>query len=217
MTAPTARRVVTRSGKHFRGKFPSRKLRKFIEWESIYEAETIRLFEFNVQVVSYQAQPSKEHYTDENGVVRDFYPDFRVHWADGRFMFVEVKSDADLSYAPTRHLLGLKAMAMQAQGKTYRVLTPKLIRKQPRFGNLKLLEAHMHLELSDQLQGKLKQLDIDAKHRIADVAHYLGSMPKVFGALAVGVLRVDLELPLDENSLVWHPHHKEAGDGSFSI
>lgn len=217
MITPTARRVVTRSGKHFRGKFPSRKLGGYVPWESIYEAEVIRLFEFNVQVVNYQAQPSKEHYTDEQGFVRDFYPDFRVQWADGRLMFVEIKSDADANYPPTKRVLGLKAMAMQAQGMTYRILTPKVIRTQPRFGNLKLLEAHMHLELPGQLQGHLDHFDVHNKYQIRDVAHYFGSVPKVFSALAAGVLRADLELPLDENSLVWHPHHKEAGDGSFSI
>jgi hypothetical protein len=36
-----ARKVVTRSGKRIRGKFPSTKLGRMVHWESLYERDAI--------------------------------------------------------------------------------------------------------------------------------------------------------------------------------
>jgi hypothetical protein len=188
-----------------------------IEWESVLEADAIRLFEFNVGVVSYQPQPSEEFYYDEFGAARKFVPDFNVMWVQGGSVFIEVKSDADAAYPPTKRLLGFKAMAMQTQGKGYRILTPSQIRLQPRFDNLKLLERHARCPLNPEETQLLQSISRDKSYRIRDLAPTLGGEDVVFRALASGVLRTNLNAPLDQESQVWHPDYREAGDGSFPI
>lgn len=217
MSTKPVRRVVTRSGRGIRGKFPSRKLGQMIEWESVLEADAIRLFEFNVGVASYHPQPSEEVYHDASGAARKFVPDFNVMWVHGGSVFMEVKSDADAAYPPTKRLLGFKAMSMQTQGKGYRILTPSQIRLQPRFDNLKLLERHARSPLNAEEAQLLQSISRDKSYRIRDLAPPLGGEDVVFRALASGALRTDLNAPLNQESQVWHPDYREAGDGSFPI
>lgn len=217
MTLSPVRRVVTRSGKGIRGKYPSRKMGKMVVWESILEADAIRLFEFNTGVAAYYAQPSTETYHDERGVAHEFVPDFRVDWQQGGTLLIEIKSTADAAYPPTQRLLGLKAMALQTQGKDYRVLTPAQIRLQPRFDNLKLLERHYRSHLSTEAMQLLQGISRNMPFRIRDLEPILGSAAVVFGAIACGALLSDLNTPLNQETHVWHPDYREAGDGSFPI
>lgn len=217
MSTTPVRRVVTRSGRGIRGRFPSRKLGRMVEWESVLEADAIRLFEFNVNVASYRPQPSEEFYHDASGAARRFVPDFEVTWVQGGSVLIEVKSDADAAYPPTQRLLGFKAMAMQTQNKDYRVLTPLQIRRQPRFGNLQQLERYSRHPLAAEVMQLLEGISRDQSFRIKDLAPRLGGEDVLFRALACGAMRTDLNAPLNQESHVWHPDHMEAGDGSFPI
>jgi len=188
-----------------------------VEWESPFEADAIRLFEFNPGVRAFYSQPSVEHYHDAFGTARSFIPDFRVDWLHGGSLLVEVKSDADAAYPPTQHLLGLKAMAMQLQGKPYRVLTPTQIKSQPLFENLKLLEYHAKGHLPAETLQRVNALPKSTAFLVVRIAQHLGGAQSVFRAIAHGLLRTDLQQPLNIESLIWHPNHREAGDGSFPI
>lgn len=190
---------------------------RMVEWESTLEADAIRLFEFNPGVRAYYSQPSIEHYHDALGTARSFVPDFCVDWLHGGSLLVEVKSDADAAYPPTQHLLGLKAMAMQLQGKPYRVLTPAQIKNQPLFDNLKLLEHHAKGPLSAEALQLLAALPESTVFRVVRFASLLGGTQAVFRAIAYGMLHTDLQRPLTTESQIWHPSHKEAGDGAFPI
>lgn len=217
MSNKPVRRAVTRSGKGIRGNFPSRKMNEMIGWESPIEAAAIRLFEFNVGVAAFYAQPSIESYHDASGTARQFVPDFRIDWQHGDYLLVEVKSDDDAAYPPTKKLLGLKAMAMQLQGKKYRVITEKEIKHQPRFENLELLERHAKLTFLTQTKELIARLDRQRTFKVRELAQQLGGMEVVFLAIADNALRTNLNEPLNAESLVWHPDYMEAGDGSFSI
>lgn len=147
---------------------------RMVEWESPFEADAIRLFEFNPGVRAFYSQPSVEHYHDAFGTARSFIPDFRVDWLHGGSLLVEVKSDADAAYPPTQHLLGLKAMAMQLQGKPYRVLTPTQIKSQPLFENLKLLEYHAKGHLPAETLQRVNALPKSTAFLVVRIAQHLG-------------------------------------------
>lgn len=217
MNLPPVRRIVTRSGRRIRGKFPSRKMGGMVEWESPHEAAAIRLFEFNPGVRAYYSQPSVEHYHDAFGNAHSFIPDFRVDWRHGGSLLVEVKSEADAVYPPTQHLLGLKAMAMQLQGKPYRVLTPAQMKSQPLLENLELLECHARGTLPAEILQRIDALPKSSAFPVERIAHHLGGTPAVFRAVAHGLLHADLQQLLNTESLIWHPNHMEAGDGTFPI
>lgn len=92
-----ARRVITRSGRGIRIKFPSKKLGKQVHCESPLERDAVLQFEMHPLVASYQEQPSEETYYDEFGNARSCYPDFLLRLINGSEVLVEVKRKIDLS------------------------------------------------------------------------------------------------------------------------
>jgi hypothetical protein len=102
-----ARKVITRRGRRFRGYFPSRKLGRMMEWESLNERNVILLFEFSPGVLSYQAQPALIHYHDGQDT-RAYYPDFEVIFLNGEAIHVEVKLARELAKRATAKLVMAK-------------------------------------------------------------------------------------------------------------
>lgn len=151
-----ARKVVTRSGRGFRGYFPSKKLNRMVEWESILERDAIYLFEHSPGVVSYQEQPSLVYY-EIDGEMRKYFPDFELVLRNGELVHVEVKPEAMLSSEKLSMKLTAIAQAYASRQFTFRVLTDTEIRREPRLHNLKLLsrfKAHTTDNQIDQQKAE---------------------------------------------------------------
>jgi hypothetical protein len=86
-----SRKVVTRSGRGFRGYYPSKKLNRLVQFESILERDAIQLFEQAEAVSEYREQPTIIYYHDEDGQPRKYYPDFEVILEAGDIVHAEVK------------------------------------------------------------------------------------------------------------------------------
>ena len=71
------RKVVTRSRFKATGKFPSQKMGRMIQWESIHERNAFRLLEANPAVISYYEQPIAIQYL-RGGMEHVEYPDLLV-------------------------------------------------------------------------------------------------------------------------------------------
>lgn len=85
-----SRKVVTRSGRGFRGYFPSKKLNRLVEFESILERDAIRIFENANEVIQFKEQPTIVYYYVE-GVQKKYYPDFELVLDSGQIVHIEVK------------------------------------------------------------------------------------------------------------------------------
>lgn len=85
-----SRKVVTRSGRGFRGYYPSKKLNRLVEFESLLERDAIKIFEHSDLVVSYQEQPKKVYYYDEIEE-KKYFPDFQLVMINEDVIYVEVK------------------------------------------------------------------------------------------------------------------------------
>ncbi len=92
-----ARKVVTRSGRGFRGNFPSKKLNRMVQFESILERDAIKWFDSDPEVVSFQEQPTIIFYLDEMGESRKYFPDFELKLKSGLLIHVEVKPEARMA------------------------------------------------------------------------------------------------------------------------
>lgn len=91
-----SRKVVTRSGRGFRGYFPSKKLNRSVQFESILERDAIRIFELSKFVINYKEQPTIiYYYMDE--IPKKYYPDFEIILAGGTVIHVEVKPSCRLA------------------------------------------------------------------------------------------------------------------------
>lgn len=212
------RKVITRSGRGIRGKFPSRKLGKQVYWECLPERDAILMFEVHPLVLSYQEQPFFDIYYDEAGMAYECYPDFLLKTVGGAEVVVEVKRKADLARPSVSRKLELIAAHYASQGRTYRVLVDEEIRREPLHGNLQQLwEASRAFEIPGSAYQSVDELSSLCVYTVGTLAQTLGSEQVVFALIATGRLRANLEAPLNSTSSVWTPNNTEAGDGAFSI
>lgn len=160
-----ARKVVTRSGRGFRGYFPSKKLNRMVEWESILERDAIYLFEHSPGVVSYQEQPSLVYY-EIDGEMRKYFPDFELVLANGELVHVEVKPEAMLSSEKLSKKLTAIAQTYAARKFTFRVLTDTEIRREPRLHNLKLLSRFKAHTTDNQIDQQKAELIMSANQEV---------------------------------------------------
>lgn len=122
-----SRKVVTRSGRGFRGYFPSKKLNRPVQFESLLERDAIRLFESSDEVVTYREQPTIVYYYLED-LPKKYYPDFELVLECGSVVHVEVKPSIRLFTKK----LSIKYLAVSqsyvSRTETFIVLTEKELR-----------------------------------------------------------------------------------------
>lgn len=213
-----ARKVITRSGRKIRGKFPSRKLGKQVHWESPLERDAIVMFEVHPLVLSYQEQPMEETYYDSKGQPHKCYPDFRIRGLGGQELLVEVKRNADLRRRSVRGKLERIALHFEQKGLPYRVITETEVHRQPLRANVaRLWDALRCTKISGEARAIVAGLRSDRLYRSSELAAQLGSEAVLLALIGSGALRTDLEVDWTPESMVWHPKNTEAGDGSFSV
>lgn len=216
--AMRSRKVITRSGRNIRGKFPSAKLARAIHWESLLERDAILLFEFHPLVLQYQEQPLMELYYDSTGVQRACYPDFLLHFAGGDELVVEVKSRSQLARESVRTRLDDISRHFAARGRRYRVISEEAIRRQPLHDNLKILSSARQVHCSQIVDEQLpEKLDARRLYSLRELEGVMGNISAALSLVAKGLLRTDLERPLSRDSEVWLAANTEAGYGAFLI
>lgn len=212
------RKVVTRSGKRFRGKFPSRKLNRMVHWESLLERDAIFHFEYHPLVMSYQEQPSIEIYYDSHGTPHRYFPDFRLNFRDGRELFVEVKPTQFLATKEVREKFQAVAKMFEEQGRRFRIMTEDDIRRQPLLSNL--LRIHQSGKRASQVEPDarlVKTLTGGPLWTRANLVQQLLGVNKVYRLLCGNHLSVDLEASLSDDSEVWLANTQGGSNGSFRI
>ena len=213
-----ARKVITRSGRGIRGKFPSKKLDKVVHWESLLERDAIMLFEMHPLVLSYQEQPSEEIYYDTSGQARSCYPDFLLRLAHGGQILIEIKRNVDLNRPSISEKLGLIALRFAEQERPYRILTETQIRREPLRSNLQdLWEARRVACIGPEAAAAVDALGATQQFTLNSLTAVVGDKPLVLACIADGRLRADLEKPLGPDSLIWSSKNWEAGDGAFQL
>lgn len=211
------RKVVTRSGKRFRGKFPSLKLNRMVHWESMLERDAIFHFEYHPLVLSYQEQPSIEIYYDKEGEQHRYFPDFRLTFRDGEELFVEVKPLRVLATKVVRDKLQAIAKRFEEQGRRFRVMTEDDIRRQPLLANLQRLHASSKRSAREMSDAELaKTLSGGPLWKLANLALQLLGVHQVLRLVKSNHLQIDLEKPLSDASDVWSSAHG-GHHGSFRI
>ena len=210
------RKVVTRSGRHHRGKFPSLKLERMVHWESFLERDAILHFEYHPLVTSYQEQPSVELFYDEGGEVRTYYPDFRVEFDDGRDLLIEVKPASKLEKPDVKAKLDAVARRFEEQGRAFRVLTEADIRREPLFSNLRRLHEVTRLA-RDVNELPPPALPVGNKWSLGTFVRAMADEARAYTMLGLGHVRTDLEKELSEDSDICLEGAEGGPDGAFRI
>lgn len=122
-----SRKVVTRSGRGFRGYFPSKKLNRSVQFESILERDAIKLFEISNEVVTYREQPTIIYYYFDD-IQKRYHPDFELVLEDGYVVHIEVKPSIHLTTIKLSAKYQAIAQSYISRTESFVVLTEKELR-----------------------------------------------------------------------------------------
>jgi DNA invertase Pin-like site-specific DNA recombinase len=128
-----ARRVVTRSRARTTGKYPSWKMERMLQWESINERNAFMLLDCDPRVRRFSEQPCVIPFT-MNGVRHLHYPDILVE-TDGSTEFWEVKTEKDANLAEIVQRTTLLARGLVRYGYTYRLVLDRDLNDASRLKN----------------------------------------------------------------------------------
>lgn len=196
-----SRKPITRSGRGFRVKYPSAKLGRMVECESLLEADVVHLIEFSSVVVSYREQPIRIEYWDEDRM-REYFPDFELVLTDGSCIHLEVKPTEALRKPLVAAKLRAIATHYIERGQTFRIVTEQEARREPLRSNLRrltYLRGRKGVSLPSAL--RLQQLLGTDACRFEIVQSRLGG-EMVWRLLANELLRCDLRLPIVPETLL---------------
>jgi hypothetical protein len=132
-----SRRVVTRSRFRPTGKYPSWKMQRMLQWESISELHAFRLLDCDPKVTAFAEQPCEIVYLDGTET-RRHYPDIYVE-VNGHSELWEVKPESAASQSEVLARTELLRCGLLPYGFTYRVVLDRELARQPRLENAKTL------------------------------------------------------------------------------
>jgi hypothetical protein len=198
------------------GKTPSLKAGRPVWWESLLERDYIVLLEFDPDVVTYDEQPFRIHYSFE-GRIRHYTPDFFVE-RKNKWQVVEVKPKAKASSEAFRSfrlsaepeiLKGARKFIASDDNRIceFVVATEDKIRVQPRLENVKILRGYARTPfLPGQAVLCRRFLRENEGVSIAALVAALSDkgviLPVVYSLIYHGTLVVDFNTPLDPRSVV---------------
>ncbi len=200
------RKAVTRSGRHFRVKFPSRKLGKTVGVESLLERDAVLVLEYSQDVRYYEGQPRRVVYYSAKGKPHSYIPDFDAHYVDETTTDIEVKPSAKLLNPKLKEKYELIAERYRQLGLRFEIWTENEIRAEPRFSNIRDIHRARPRFVTDQEEAALAALPDDRALTLKEASRLLGGRLAVLRAVARGRLHIHLDRAFDEEALVWLAH-----------
>jgi hypothetical protein len=129
-----ARKVVTRSRGRPTGKYPSWKMGRMIQWESVNELNAYRLLDANPLVAGYYEQPFIIHY-QLNGKTQLHYPDTLVLIGSAKELW-EIKPTSEAAKSEVIERTALLTSELPNHGFSYRLVVAEELRSEPRLANV---------------------------------------------------------------------------------
>jgi hypothetical protein len=151
-----SRKVVSRSNARNTGKYPSWKMGRMMQWESVHEGNAMRILDASPHVTVFHEQPCEIIYS-MNGEQRRHYPDFMVI-EEHRREFWEVKTEADANSAEVAERTAFLTELLPEYGYSYRVVLAEVLAKQPRLDNVKRLNKLGRQPISILEQERVRRL-----------------------------------------------------------
>ncbi len=151
-----SRKVVKRSNARNTGKYPSWKIGRMMQWESVHEGNAMRILDATPSVTSFTEQPCEIIYKI-NGIQHRHYPDLMV--VEGNYHELwEVKTEADANSPDVAERSAFLTNALPNYGYNYRIVFAELLAKQPRLDNVKRLNKLGSQPISNLEQERIRRL-----------------------------------------------------------
>lgn len=193
---------ISRSMTGFRGKSPSKDGRTMIPARSILEQDTLALAALSRGVKSYASYQREEIYYD-GPKQRRCYPDYELDLRSGTELILDIHSVAALADEGEMRRFSLIAAEFERRGRLYRVVTEKVVYREPQFSNVKRLVYHRNrFSPSDDVAGMVEWLREKGPTSLAALQAHFNDARFPLRLIADGHFRCDLNRPLVGESLV---------------
>ncbi|WP_444633367.1 TnsA endonuclease N-terminal domain-containing protein [Cupriavidus oxalaticus] len=198
----SVRKVITRRSNHFRTYIPSIKNGRPTPCESMLEGMFARFCEVSPLVRSYEVQPERVT-LDFGDHTERYVPDMHVQLATGKDVWVEVKPMVRLRSPRVAKRMAAAKAQFAAMGREFRVVTDAVLRMQPRATNILELMYHRREPLSLADASNLRSFLMNARlETVADLSSLVGDL-EAWRLLGLGVVGIDLDLPITSNSAIY--------------
>lgn len=184
----------------------------FIDFESLLERDYLVLTRFQHPVAQIEEQPVNIPYVMDSGRKSHYTPDFLVDFGQGINELVEVKPAEVLLEEKETFRARFAAAAEYASERGWIfVIKSEIDIKLPVLSNAHFLIHYRTLKPKPDLCARL-QSAADAgpiavsnliTNAIREAAERFSAIPQVWHLLATGKLGADLNVPLNQNSVVW--------------
>ncbi len=142
-----SRNVVSRSSARPKGKYPSWKMRRMLQWESENELNAFRLLDCDPDVTRFHEQPCRVMYVLD-GQARSHYPDILVE-KNGQKELWEVKLESEAAESEVVTRTALLVQGLPLWGYKYRVVLAKDLAMQPRLADACFLLGFGRRDVTD--------------------------------------------------------------------
>lgn len=194
-----SRKIVKRSNARNTGKYPSHKMQRMLQWESVHEANAMRLLDANPNVLSFHEQPCEIIY-QLDGIVHRHYPDLLFKDQHNQTL-VEVKSGADAKAPETARRTAFLTKALPNFGYSYQVMIAEDLATQPRLDNIKRL-LKMRVRQLSAIDREVLRLAFQQQptQRWGDFEYT--QLTHISHLILQGLLLIDMTKPIDSNALI---------------
>lgn len=189
-------------------KFPSLKLNAIVVTRSPVENDYVFLLETDNGVIRYRSQPGPIFFSFESKRHR-YTPDFLV-FRRTKIQLIEVKPEGRLAESWNSVLFEMASRACRERECEFIVITDKMIRRQPRLDNLKLLYKYARTSLDSEHQ--ITSISFLSSRRITLLGELMDfflsrKLPTqaVYALIFRGVIAIDINLAISVRSQVWLP------------
>jgi hypothetical protein len=164
------RKIRPTRGRNYRSKITRSKGFRIIHAESLLERDAVRLFNFNVKIVSIRYQPIGIKYLHQ-GTMRRYFPDYQLRTKEGHTIIVEVKLTKYVNTEKNKAKILAAKIHCREMGWTFIVMTEKDIRKG-------------HLQYNIKMLNEVKCFAIEPA-----IVEYIKTILKQYGLMSVKELR----------------------------
>lgn len=207
----TVRKVVTRSGGHSRGLMPSIKNQCAAAWESSWELKFYQLLELSPSIRQFVVQPTRERIWVD-GHETAYTPDVKAYFVDGTSAFFEIKPVLKCRTAQTAKRLVAIEKRFAETGKRFQLVTDEWLSTGPRAQNVVRLMFHRRNYMLDYAERlRLRGIvSINRPKTLSELCDLVGES-KCWLLLGLSIMGVDLEIPLNNDSMIFlHGGHRHA-------
>lgn len=162
-------RKASNRGRNIIGYFPSIKMKRMINFESLIERDLIYLLDYEQQVEQFWEQPLTIEYRKE-GQKRKYTPDFHVLYA-GRNVLLECKPWQLVDDADNQIKFAAARSWCWEQGWSFGIMTDAMLTVNWRLENVKLLTRFARYSIHSEIKGRVFAYlsTVTGAVRIADV------------------------------------------------